>query len=137
MKPIDAVFAATLLGLSVAARADETAVGPNGGQLMHSGKYHLELVVRDTALTVYVTGDKDSKVATKGATGTATVLAAKTGSNVKLEPSGENALAANGSFQAATDMKIVVSLTLPGQTPVQARFTPFAKPKPSPKAAAK
>ncbi len=137
MKPIDAVFAATLLCLSVAARADETAVGPNGGQLRHSGKYHLELVVRDAALTVYVTGDKDSKVATKGASGTATVLAAKTTSNVKLEPSGENALAANGSFQAATDMKIVVSLTLPGQAPVQARFTPFEKPKPSPKAAAK
>jgi len=31
---------------------------PNGGQVKHSGKYHMELVVKDTALTVYVTGAK-------------------------------------------------------------------------------
>ena len=129
MKPIDVMFAATLLFLSVAARADEATTGPNGGQTKHTGKYHLELVMNDTALTVYVTGDKNAKVSTKGATGTATVLAGKATSNVKLEPSGENALAGNGSFQPAPDMKVVVSLTLTGQQSLQARFTPLEKPK--------
>ncbi len=137
MKPINVMFAATLLCLSVAARADEAAAGPNGGQIKHSGKYHLELVVKDAALTVYVTGDKDAKVSTKSATGSATVLAGKTSSSVKLEPSGDNVLAGSGGFQPAPDMKVVVSVTLPGQPPVQARFTPLEKPKPSAKAAAK
>ncbi|MDQ2990501.1 MAG: hypothetical protein M3R60_15505 [Pseudomonadota bacterium] len=137
MKLINVLFAVTLLCLSTAARADEATAGPNGGQRKHSGKYHLELVVKDVALTVYVTGDKDSKVATKGATGTATVLAGKGTANVKLEPSGENALAGSGSFQPAPAMKVVVSLTLPGQPPLQARFTPLESTKPAAKAAAK
>ena len=137
MNLINIVFAATLLCLSIAARADEAATGPNGGQVKDAGKYHLELVVKDTALTVYVAGNKDTKVATKGASGSATVLAGKNTSSVKLEPSGENALAGNGTFQPAPDMKVVVSVTLPGQPPLQARFTPIDKAKPSPKAAAK
>ena len=137
MKPINVVFAATLLCLSLAARADGPAIGPNGGQVKDAGKYHLELVVKDTSLTVYVTGSKDAKIATKGATGTATVLAGKSTSNVKLEPGSENVLAGNGSFQPVPDMKVVVSVTLPGQPPVQARFTPIEKPKPSAKSTAK
>ena len=137
MKPINVMFAATLLCLSLAARADGPAIGPNGGQVRDAGKYHLELVVKDTALMVYVTGSKDAKVATKGATASATVLAGKTTSSVKLEPRGENALAGNGGFQPVPDMKVVVSVTLAGQPPVQARFTPLEKPKPSAKAGAK
>ena len=137
MKLINVVFAATLLYLSIAARADGPAIGPNGGQVRDAGKYHLELVIKDTSLTVYVTGSKDAKIATKGATGTATVLAGKSTSNVKLEPGSENVLAGNGSFQPVPDMKVVVSMTLPGQPPVQARFTPIEKPKSSAKSTAK
>lgn len=95
--------------------ADEPPIGPNGGQIKDAGKYHLELVVKDSALTLFVTGGKNAKVATKGATGTATVLAGKASSSVKLEPCGENALAGSGSFRAAPDMKVVVSLTLSGR----------------------
>lgn len=133
MKSINVIVAAALLCLPLAARADGPATGPNGGQIKHSGKYHMELVVKDTALTVYVTGNKDAKVATKGATGSATVLTGKTTSSVKLDPRGENALAGSGAFQPAPDMKVVVSITLPGQPPVQARFTPLEKPKPAAK----
>lgn len=135
MKQINAVVLATILvAYSVSVSADGPAIGPNGGQVRDAGKYHMELVVKDTALSVYVTGNKDAKIAAKGATGTATVLAGKGTSNVKLEPSGENALAGRGGFQPAPDMKVVVSVTLPGQPPVQARFTPLEKPKPSAKA---
>ena len=138
MKQINAVVLATILfTYSVSASADGPAIGPNGGQVKDAGKYHLELVVKDAALTVYVTGNKDTKIATKSATGTATVLAGKSTSNVKLEPGGENALAGSGSFQPAPDMKVVVSITLPGQAPIQARFVPLEKPKPSPKSATK
>ena len=132
-----ALLALALLALASVTFADERAKGPNGGQIKDAGKHHLELVVEENALTVYVTGAKDAKVATKGASGSATVLAGKGTSNVKLEPSGENALAGSGSFKPAPDMKVVVSVTLPGQPPVQARFTPLEMPKPSNKAVAK
>ena len=138
MKQTNAIVLATILGAySVLASADEAGPGPNGGQVKDAGKYHLELAVKDATLTVYVTGSKDVKVETKGASGSATVLAGKVTSNVKLEPGGENVLAGSGSFQPAPDMKVVVSVTLPGQAPIQARFTPIEKPKPSAKAAAK
>jgi len=131
MKPINAfVLSAMLFAYPVAASADGPAIGPNKGQVKDAGKYHLELVVKDAALTVYVTGNKDAKIATKGASGSATVLVGKGTSNVKLEPGGENALAGSGGFKPAPDMKVVVSVTLPGQPPVQVRFTLFEKPKP-------
>jgi len=122
-----AVVAFTL-ALAPATYADERASGPNGGQVKDAGKYHLELVVKENVLTVYVTA-KDAKVATKGASGSATVLTGKNTASVKLEPSAENALAGSGKFDSAPDMKVVVSLTLPGQNPIQARFTPRAKAK--------
>ena len=138
MKHTNAVaLAAILFAYSVSAGADGPAIGRNGGQVKDAGKYHLELVVKGAALTVYVTGAKDAKVATKGATSGATVLAGKNTSTVKLEPSGENALAGSGSFQPAPDMKVVVSVTLPGQSPIQARFTPLEKPTAAGKARAK
>ena len=138
MKKINAVvLAAILVANSVSVSADGPTIGPNGGQVRDAGKYHLELVVKDTALTVYVTGNKDAKVATKGATGSATVLVGKNTSSVKLDPRGENALAGSGGFQPAPDMKVVASVTLPGQAPIQARFTPLERPKPSARATAK
>ena len=138
MKQINVVVVATiLLAYQLTAGADGPAIGPNGGQVRDAGKYHLALVVKDSALTVYVSGSKDAKVATKGATGTATVLAGKTTSSVKLEPRGENAVVGSGGFQPVSDMKVVVSVTLAGQAPVQARFTPLEKPKPSAKGTAK
>lgn len=126
-----ALLASVVLALTLAPAtyADERGAGPNGGQVKDAGKHHVELVVKDSALTIYVTGAKDAKVATKGASGSATVLSGKNTTSVKLEPVGENALAGAGKFESAPGMKIVVSLTLAGQNPVQARFTPLEKTK--------
>lgn len=117
------------LALAPGAYADERGAGPNGGQVRDAGKHHVELVVKDNTLTIYVTGAKDAKLATKGASGSATVLSGKNTTSVKLEPVGENALAGSGKFETAPGMKVVVSLTLAGQNPVQARFTPLEKAK--------
>ena len=129
LKGVLPLLALFLLALASVTFADEQAKGPNGGQIKDAGKHHLELVVKENALMVYVTDAKHQKIITKGASGTATVLAGKNTANVKLEPSGENALAGSGRFESAPDMKIVVSLTLPGENPVQARFTPLEKGK--------
>lgn len=126
-----ALLAVAVLALTLAPAtyADGQTRGPNGGQVRDAGKHHVELVVKENALSVYVTGAGNVKVATKDASGSATVLTGNRTVSVKLEPAGDNSLAGSAKFESAPGMKVVVSLTLPGQNPVQARFTPLEKPK--------
>jgi hypothetical protein len=111
-----------LLPATTLGNGDLSKPGPNGGKLADAGKYHLELVIRPAELRVYVTAAKDAKVDTQGAEASATVLAAREKSTLKLVPAGGNALAASGRFDPKAAMTVVVTLTLAKQAPVQARF---------------
>lgn len=104
---------------------------PNGGQLRMAGNYHYELVVQKDAdgkkaapLVVHVTDHGGTAQKTAGATGKATVLAGKSKAVIDLKPDGENRMQGSGAYLAAPDMKVVVSITLPGLPAEQARFTP-------------
>lgn len=107
-----------------------TQKAPHGGQVRMAGAYHYELVVgpaggaNGRSLVVHVTDHAGAAVATQGARGVAQVLAGKERSSVELLPDGENRMTGTGRFAAAADTKVVVSITLPGKPPVQARFTP-------------
>lgn len=128
-----------LNGTAVLAHSDDyldTLAAPNGGQLRMAGVYHYELVVakdskeaRDNPVVVYVTDHADAKLSTVGAGGTATILAGKTKTTVKLAPDGDNRLKGVGKYASTPDMKVIVSVTLAGKTAEQARFTPLAVPK--------
>lgn len=105
----------------------------NGGQLRMAGIYHFELVVakdaktvKDNPVLVYVTDHVGNKIATAGASGTATLLAGKQKASVALKPDGDNRLKGVASYAATPGMKVVLAITLPGQPPEQARFTPLA-----------
>jgi len=89
--------------------------------------HHLELVVKPNEVTVYLTDHAGKSQPTQGASGTATVLSGKTKTSVPLAPAADNVLKGSGKFELAPDMKVVISVTLPGQTPLQARFTPLQK----------
>lgn len=104
----------------------DTQRAPHGGQLRMAGPYHFELVVQADQLTLYVTDHAGAKIDTRGASGTATVLANKTKTVVRLAPTGDNTLRGAGRFAMTPDMKAVVSVTLAGQPAQQARFTPLA-----------
>lgn len=106
----------------------DTQTASHGGQLRMAGIYHYELVVKDNEVTVYLTDHAAAKLASQGATGTATVLSGKTRTTVKLAPAKENVLKGSGKFATAADMKVVVSVTMPGQPAQVARFTPLATP---------
>lgn len=106
--------------------------GPNGGQLRVAGTYHLELVVakdskeaRDNPVTVYLTDHGEKKVPATGATGTATILAAKSIITVPLTPAGDNKLTGIGKYASDPQMKVVVSVTFADMKTEQARFTPL------------
>ena len=112
----------------------DTQQAPHGGQLRMAGAYHLELVVdkstpqaADKTVVVYVTDHAGQKVSTEGATGNATILAAKGKASVALVPDGDNRLKGTGRYASTADMKAIVSFTAKGQPPETARFTPLVK----------
>lgn len=111
----------------------DTQKAPNGGQLRMAGPYHFELVVsgdnkeaKDSPVVVHVTDHAGARVATAGATGTATILAGKKKSSATLTPAGDNRMEGTATYVSTPDMKVVVSITPAGKAAEQARFTPLA-----------
>jgi len=131
---IAAVIAAHLIIFQpVWAHTDEqldTIPSPHGGQVRAAGPYHLELVVKDRELVLYVTDHAGQEIKTDGGEGKARVQQDKTGGNitVKLEPSQQNVFTGSGEIQVNPETVIVVFVKLPEQDAYAARFTPL-KPK--------
>ena len=129
------IAGAVLAPAPVRAHDDKTVdavKAPNGGQLRMAGVYHYELVTardaddtKENPVLVYVTDHADAKVPTAGASGSATILAGKGKAVVALVPDGENRMKGSGRYLASPEMKVVVSITLPGKPAAQARFTPM------------
>lgn len=118
-----AVLAAPLTPLI--ARAHEPQRGPNGGQKVDIGSAHAELVAEGNTLRLYLFDAGDRPLAASGATAQAVVLAGARQATVALAPIRDNLLEGRGDFTAARGMRAVVTLTLQGQRPAQARFTPM------------
>ena len=125
------------LGASAALAHDDATLdimnAPHGGQLRMAGIYHFELVVVKDAkgattnsVLVYVTDHVGQKIATTGAIATATLLTGKTKATTTLQPDGDNRLKGVAPYVSSPDLKAVVSVTLKGAQPEQARFTPLA-----------
>jgi len=111
----------------------DTQTAPHGGQLRMAGIYHYELVVtkdsndvKENPVVVYVTDHSGAKIATAGASGTATILAGKLKATVSLKPDGDNRMKGLGKYASTPGMKVVVSITLSAKQPEQTRFTPLA-----------
>ena len=139
MKSIASI--AVLAGLTFAAGAAlahddaslDTQKAPNGGQLRMAGPYHSELVlakdageVKENPVVVYVTDHAGQRIPTAGAAGTATILAGKLKAAATLKPDGDNRMKGVAKYASTPDTKAVVSITLAGKQPEQARFTPLA-----------
>ena len=131
---IAAVLAAPLIIFQpVWAHTDEqldTMSSPHGGQVRAAGPYHLELVVKDGELVVYVTDHAGQEIKTDGGEGKANIQQDKAGSKitVRLEPSQNNMLKGICDFQINPETVIVVFVKLLEQDAYAARFTPL-KPK--------
>ena len=63
-----------------------SAAGQQGGQEVEVGKYHLELVVKERDLTLYVKDQTDKPIAAKAVKAHATVLSATDKAKVDLAP---------------------------------------------------
>jgi hypothetical protein len=86
---------------------------------------HVELVAKGSELFLYLFDAQNKPVPAKGAAATATVLATGRPETVTLMAGDDNAMRGNGSFTATPGMKVVISLTLPGQRAQSGRFAPL------------
>jgi len=121
-------LAALLAGFVVAplaARAHEPRRGPNGGQKVDIGSNHAELVAEGNTLRLFLFDGADRAIPATGATAQAIILAGGRQTTITLAPTADNVLAGTGDFMASRGMRAVVTLTLPGHRPAQARFTPM------------
>lgn len=132
-----ALLAALALAAPVAHAHDDATLdrqaAPNGGQLRMAGPYHLELVLAKTGsdaearpVVVHVTDHAGAAVSTRGALGSATILAGGRKASVPLAPEGDSRMRGEARYTVGPDTKVVVTITLAGGQPAQARFTPGA-----------
>ncbi len=104
----------------------DTVQTPHGGQLRMTGPYHLELVVKDNEILVYMTDHGGNPVSTRNAKANATVLSMRVKTRVLLSPAANDVLRGTGPFRVAPNMKVVVRVDLPSQGSWLARFSPRA-----------
>ena len=96
---------------------------PHGGQVRMAGPVHLELVVANKQITLYVTDHADNLVDT--ANGSAKVIIRSGKKNryvVVLRPAGENALRGGGEFTLGKSNDVSVLIALPEHEPQRAQF---------------
>jgi hypothetical protein len=120
---------AVALLLPAAARAHSDLNGPHGGDVedANPGPYHIETAAKGSTLSVFITDQDGNPSPAAGVTGNAVVLANKVKTPVTLAPVSGNQLQGTGSFTAAPDMRVLVTLTIDGQTQ-RALFTPPVQP---------
>jgi len=129
LKPIKSVLLSGLLllltPLAFGHGAESEPLNPHGGEAVHAGPYNLELLVEGTRLSLYVSDDHNHPVAVAGAQAEAVILANKQKTRLTLSHDDANRLVGQGSFAADPQMKVIVSLQLPGAKKVTGLFRPL------------
>ncbi len=126
---LSAALLAMALALSPAVAAEKTDhsqkhehSGTHGGKIVESSHHHLEIVAKDGVLEVHVSGEDGKPEVIKDAKATAAVLSNGKKEDVILTADPSNALKGVGAFKASKGTIIVVTLTMPGHKPEQARL---------------
>jgi hypothetical protein len=119
------LLTATILTMSlVSTHAGEVSgKGPNGGRLADAGSLHVEFVSKGAEVSVF-TYDHDNKaVSSSGMAGRITVQESGKTRNAVLSAEAPNRLTGKLDAPLADGAKVIVSITLKGGKPVQARYT--------------
>jgi hypothetical protein len=96
--------------------------GPNGGQMVDAGSFHVELIIKNADYSVNVFDHVDNPVAVSQATGVATVMVGEEKEKVTLQPVAANTLTGTGAMKRSGPTKILVLLRIPEQATAMARF---------------
>lgn len=95
----------------------------HGGHEVEAGKYHVELVVKDRELSLYVRDQGEKPVDAALVKATASVLSGKEKASVALTPRGAEVLVGQAPFALRKDAKVVVTFSVGGARSEQARFS--------------
>ena len=98
---------------------------PHGGQMRMAGPYHLEIVVKDKEVVLYVTDHAARKINIDGGISKAIFQTGKTKTSINLKPACDNILKGTGEFLVTPETVIVVFIKLPEQEAQAARFAPL------------
>jgi hypothetical protein len=116
-----AVLAATLTIPPAFAGAGHEHGPKYGGVVRELHHVTYELVAKPDSLTLYV-NNHDKPVSTQGATAEAVIYAGNGKTTVKLEPAGDNRMAARGSFKVGVGVRVAVTVHLAGKPEARATF---------------
>lgn len=114
--------ASTLLAATPALAGAGHDHGPKyGGVVRELHNVAYELVAKPDSLTLYVS-DHGKPISTQGASAEAVIYAGNGKTTVKLEPAGDNRMAAKGNFKVGVGVRVVLTTSLAGKTPAKATF---------------
>ena len=115
------LFAASVL-MAGAAYAHGPDKGANGGPQVEAGDYHVEMVAKDTALSVYLSNDKNEPVDAKGYKATGIFVVGGKPQRIELKHESANKLTGAAAVALPPTLKGAVQITLPTGQTVQAKF---------------
>lgn len=110
------------LAFAAPASAHGPDTGPNGGQQVDAGNYHVELVAKGNALQVYIRDANDKPVKVDGFKGTAIFVVDGKPQHIPLAADGENRLAGTASVTLPAKPKGAVQITTAKGESVQAKY---------------
>ena len=125
MKPILTLLGLLLIApllITTGAIAHGPSKGPNGGRQVDAGDYHVEMVAKNTALTVYLRDDNDKPVDAKGYKATGIFVVDGKPQRIELKADSANKLTGTSSVPLPATLKGAVQVTLPNGKTVQAKF---------------
>lgn len=103
--------------------------GTHGGTLRTSGPYHLELIVDQGEVIVWVMDHNNEPKPTDGARGQLILFQDDERIVLDLEPDGESAMrGADERISASQSPRATLTLSMRGQPPLQVRFAKIDKP---------
>lgn len=94
----------------------------HGGVVVESGHHHLEVVAKDGTLEIHVIGEDGKPEDVASAKAKATILSEGKKVEVPLSGAADGVLKGAGAFKASKGTTIIVTLTLDGHKPEQARL---------------
>lgn len=102
----------------------ETITGAHGGKLRMAEQYHFEMVLANGEMRMWVTDHGDTPQTTAGATGNVKLITEAGIVTIKLTPGGANTLIGKDpKVNPAASAKVIATVTMKGQKPLQTRFT--------------
>jgi hypothetical protein len=121
MRGFTAALAFVIVG-AVSATAHDVDKGPNGGRVVEAPPHHLELVVEERSVTVFVTDSAEKPVAVTGFKGLAILTMGGKVQRVALAPADGTRLSGTAAVALPRDVGGVVQLTGPDGKTAQGRF---------------